>query len=186
VSAPGKADVYKTVVWSFVGAGVGMLVTSFAEFLYPPLGRDSQAFGHAFEFFFLNFIAVMWAQKLARYITFVNAICVLASASALILAAFVFLNGALDFHPTVQADALVSGKYVGGLRSGGPSLRLSIAWNQGRIEETVSVSRRAFSMAEPGDSVRVTIHPGLFSIPWYGSGVTLNGTATSDSTPDEH
>lgn len=184
MSASGKAEVYKTVVWSFVGAGVGMLVTAFAEFLYPPLGWESQALGHSSEFFFLTFLAVMWHAKLARYITFVNVICVLASAAAVILAAFVFLNGALDFHPTVQADALVSAKYQGGLRSGGPSLGLSIAWNQRRIEETVSVSRRAFSVAEPGDSVRVTIHPGAFSAPWYGSGVTLNDTATSESTPE--
>jgi hypothetical protein len=180
-----NAEVYKTVVWSFVGTSVGMLLTALAVALYPPLGWVSQALGHAWEFFFLTFLAVMWHSKLRRYIILVNAICVLASAAALILAAFLFLNGALDYQTAVQADALVSSKHVTRGRSPGPVLNLSIAWSQRRIEETLSVSRKTFSVVEPGDSVRVTVHPGAFSMPWYSKGVILNGTPTSDSTPDE-
>ena len=96
---------------------------------------------------------------------------VLASAATLILAAFFFLNGALDEHPPVEADALVSTKYVTRGKFAGPVLVLSIERNQTRSEETLSVSRETFSVVEPGDSVRVVVHPGAFSTPWYGKSI---------------
>jgi hypothetical protein len=179
-----KGEVYKTVVLSLAGVLLGMLLTALALALYPPLGWDSQVISHSLDFLVLTFLSVMLRDRLGRFGIFVDAICVLASAAALILPAFFLLNGALDFHPAAQSDALVSAKYVTHGRYAGPVLDLSIAWSQKRTEETFSVSRRTFSVVEPGDSVRVTVHPGAFSMPWYGRGVILNGTATSDSTPD--
>jgi hypothetical protein len=154
--------------------------------IYPPLGWDSQVFKHSYDVLAFTFLSVMLRDRMGRFGTFVDAICVLASAVALIIPAFFLLNGALDFHPAAQSDALVSAKYVThGRFAAGPALDLSIAWNQKRAEETFSISRRTFSVVEPGDSVRVTVHPGAFSMPWYGRGVILNGTATSDETPDK-
>jgi hypothetical protein len=167
---PRKAGVDKTVFWSFVAALAGMILTSFAQDLYPPLGWDPPARSLDLTFFALTFALVMLHDRLAQYITFVRAMCVLASAATLILAAFFFLNGALDEHPPVEADALVSTKYVS-RRYAERVLVLSIAWNQRRIEETLSVSRETFSVVEPGDSVRVVVHPGAFSTPWYGKSI---------------
>lgn len=125
---------------------------------------------------FLDFIAIPAAiaglivllGQLQRYITFVRAMFVLASAATLILAAFFFLNGALDEHPPAEANALVSTKSVTRGKFAHPYIVMAIAWNQRQIEETLSVSRETFSVVEPGDSVRVVIHPGAFSLPWYG------------------
>jgi hypothetical protein len=165
--APPKANVDKTVVSSFAGALAGVLLTLFAVVLFPPLAWDPQALLGFLAFTFISLIlSLMLRDQLARYITFVRALCVLASAGTFILAAFFFLNGALDEHPPVEVDVLVSTKYVSHGRNAGPRLVLGIAWNERRIEKELSVSRRTFSLAEPGDPVRITVHPGAFSTPW--------------------
>jgi hypothetical protein len=169
-------------------ACTGIVLTDSALGPYPPLGWDSLVLSNDLDFIALPgaiVLLLVLRGRLARYIIFVRAMSVLASAATLILAAFFFLNGALDEHPPVEADALVSNKYVTHGKFAGPILVLSIAWNQRRIDETLSVSRETFSVVERGDSVRVTVHPGAFSTPWYGEGVVLNGTARSDSTPDK-
>ena len=163
-----------------------MFVTLFAVLFYPPLGWDAQPFVDSMVLLFVTVLSIPLRVRLTRYVTLVRAMSVLASAASLILAAFVFLNGALDYHPPVEADALVSAKYAHGYKGSGPSLGLSIAWNQERIEEGIRVNRKTFAAVEPGDSVHVTIHPGAFSAPWYSNGVTLNSASTSDSSPDEH
>ena len=183
--APRKAEVDKTLYWSCIAAFLGMFLKLFAVLLYPLLGWSSQALGDVLGFWFVTVLSLMCSVRLARYITFVRAICVYSSTATFILAAFLFLNGVFDAHPPVEADALVSAKYVSHGRNPGPGLVVSMAWNQRQVEERFSVSRRTFSAVEPGDPVRITVHPGAFSTPWYSGGVMLNGTATSDSSPDK-
>jgi len=153
---------------------------NFALLFYPLLGWDSLVFSYVWDIIALPVVItvlLVWFGWLARYIMFARVIYVLCSAAILILTAFIFLNGALDEHPPVEADALVSTKYVTRGRFAGPVLDLSIEWNQRRSEETLAVSRETFSAVEPGDSVSVVVHPGAFSIPWYGNVVVVNGTA---------
>jgi hypothetical protein len=164
-------------------AVAGIFLTNSALGPYPPLGRDTLVLSHDLDFIALaSAIAVLLflLGRLARHISFVRAMFVLASATTLLLAAFFFLNGALDKHRPVEADALLSTKYVTQGKFTGPFLVLSIAWNHRRIEETLRVSREIFSAVEPGDSVRVVVHPGAFSTPWYG-GVLPSGSRASNS-----
>jgi hypothetical protein len=185
---PPKAGVDKTLVWSSVTAFVGIILTSFALGPYRPLRWDSLVFSHDIDFIaipvaIIGLLALL--GRLERYIAFVRAIFVSASAATLIVAAFFFLNGALDEHPPVEVEALVSSKYITSGKFAHPALALSIEWNQSRIEEALSVSRETFSIVQPGDSVGVTIHPGAFSTPWFNEDVVLNATVRSHSTRDK-
>ena len=51
----------------------------------------------------------------------------------------------------------------------------TLSWNRKRIEQNLGVNSETFSAAQPGDAVRVIIHPGAFSQPWY-SDVRLWGS----------
>jgi len=160
-----------------VASFYGIILTILALLLYPPLLRGSLVESYSFDLLLLPlaiFALFRLSDRLERYITFVRAISVSLTAATLILAAFLFLNGAFDAHPPVEADALVSSKFVTQGKFAGPALVLNISWNQERVEETLSVSRKTFSVVEPGDSVRVIVHPGAFSMPWYGKSVILD------------
>jgi hypothetical protein len=119
--------------------------------------------------------------RLERYISFVRAVFVSASAATIVVAAFFFLNGALDEHSPVEVDAVVSTKFITRGKFAHPALVLSIVRNQSRIEETLSVNPETFSMVEPGDSVRVAIHPGAFLTPWFSEDVLLSNDRARNS-----
>jgi len=95
-------------------------------------------------------------------------------------AAYYFLNGLLDANPAMEVPSRVITKDIGHGRYGGPVLVVSLSWNQKRIEENIGVSHEKYSAAEPGDSVRVVVHPGAFSQPWYDD-VLLSSTGKRDS-----
>jgi hypothetical protein len=96
-------------------------------------------------------------------------------------AAYFFLNGIVDTNPAIQVPSRVISKGVSHGRSGDiPYLDLSLSWNKVRIKQSIDVSRETLSSAEPGDSVRLVVHPGAFSQPWYGD-VLLPTDGTHDS-----
>jgi hypothetical protein len=149
-----------------------MILTVFATSRYPPLGWNSQVY--SVELVFLALMLVLLALSF-RLPQFIRALWVLTSGAALGLGAFLFLNGALDMHPPVEADALVSTKYVAHGKFTNNILVLNIAWNQGRIEQSLSVNSETFSAVEAGQSVHIIVYAGAFLIPWHGNGVDLYG-----------
>jgi len=87
-----------------------------------------------------------------------------------ICAAFLFLNGALDKYPSVQAQTRVARKSVTRGR-GGPSYSLIVtpSWRNGRADERLEVSGATFSMVRTGEPVLVIVHRGMFRLPWFSS-----------------
>jgi len=156
----------------------GFLGTLFGLMFYPPLRWDSIALDHLLDFIVVPAVIVFLLvrlNRLARYAVFVKAMLGLTSVILLVLSAFVFLNGALDKNPPVEARAIVSGKFVSHAKGPTPGLELTIEWNQQEIKKSIDVKRETFSAFEPGDYVNLEIHPGAFSTPWYGDGHILKG-----------
>jgi hypothetical protein len=85
------------------------------------------------------------------------------------LALLLFLNGWLDRSPWSEVRTTVIRKTV--LRGGrGTQYELAVStWRPGRSLEHFNVSSRVFDSAVVGKVVRVPLHKGFFSLPWFGS-----------------
>jgi hypothetical protein len=176
-------DIKETAYLCLIASGVGWAGTMIAIVLYPPLGGGTPALLLGPVIIIVPgaiVLVLMNYDRLERYAIPVRLMFVLVAAAAVMLAAFYFLNGALDGNPPVEAEALVLSKGVSYTGKYGASyvVELSVVWNRKRIEEGVSASRETFSVIEPGDSVRLAVHPGAFSTPWYGTGLLSNGQDT--------
>ncbi len=85
----------------------------------------------------------------------------------ILMVLFSILNGALDEHPTVEAQGIVVAK--DGVSRSGYGLDVSFYWDQKQFfTRGVRVGKTTYFAVEPGDSVHVVVHPGEFSQPWYG------------------
>jgi hypothetical protein len=106
---------------------------------------------------------------------------VIAATTLVVLAAYFYLNGILDLNPPVEANARVSQRFINTGKYGNVYvLKMTSSWNGKRFEDDdLDVSRETYSVSEPGDSVRVVIHQGKFSLPWY-SDVLPSSTPTHD------
>lgn len=114
-------------------------------------------------------LAFFYLDRLTRYWTLVILMIVLVAATFVTPPAYYFMNGILDGNPAREIPSIVLGKGIITGRGGGPYLVLSLPWNSEKINVRVRVYERTFSDAEPGDSVRLVVHPGAFSLPWYGN-----------------
>jgi hypothetical protein len=121
-------------------------------------------------------------DRLARYATLVRVMLAVAATTIVMLAAYFFLNGFLDGNPPAEAPALVLQKFIDtGKYGDGYYLQLTLSWNGKRYEnDDLIAGRKTYSITEPGDYVRVMVHPRKFSLPWY-SGVLPSVTRESSS-----
>jgi hypothetical protein len=108
-------------------------------------------------------------DRLTRYATFAMIMGVLVATSLVALAAFFYLNGRLDRNPSVEAEARLDQKFIEHTRYGPVFLlRVTFTWNGERFEyDDLAVNEESYIATKPGDSVRVIVHPGKFSLPWY-------------------
>ena len=110
----------------------------------------------------------LFADLRTRYARTTIALIILVAATFVMPTAYYFLNGILDGNPAKEIPANVLRKGISSGKGGGPYLVLSLPWNSETINVSVRVSSRTLSDAEQGDSVRLVVHPGAFSLPWYG------------------
>jgi hypothetical protein len=138
--------------------------------LYPPLFSNLQ------KLFIIPGISLaaalvllfLFADLRTRYAKTTIALIILVAATFVMPTAYYFLNGILDGNPAKEIPANVLRKGISSGKGGGPYLVLSLPWNSETINVSVRVSSRTLSDAEQGDSVRLVVHPGAFSLPWYG------------------
>jgi len=114
-------------------------------------------------------LAFFLQDQLTRYSTLVILMIVFVAATFVAPPAYILMNGILDGSPAKEIPSIVLGKGRPGYKGGRPYLVLSLPWNSEKINVRVGVYDRTFSDAEPGDSVRLVVHPGAFSLPWYGN-----------------
>jgi len=110
----------------------------------------------------------LFADLRTRYAKTTIALIILVAVTFVMPTAYYFLNGILDGNPAKEIPSIVLSKGISSGKGGGPYLVLSLPWNSERTSVSVRVSSRTLSDAEPGDSVRLVVHSGAFSLPWYG------------------
>jgi hypothetical protein len=179
-----KADIEETFFLTFPVALAGIIGTILAAAFYPPLKLNSLIAYMTPAIFFIPgaivFVLTV-CDRLTRWALFVRLMFVLIAAASVMPAAYYFLNGAMDGNPPVKVQALVSSKFLGqGRYTPAYGLVWTLSWNRERIEESSGVSHEEFSRVEPGDFVRVVVHPGAFSTPWYGGGLLSSGDDAID------
>jgi hypothetical protein len=167
---------------------VGLLGSMFAPQLYHPLNMSDQLLVFILSFSGILVVAVwiaMLSGRWMRYAVLVRVLIALAAATLILPAPYFLLNGILDGHTPVKAQAVVSSKHVEKSGRWGPLVNkyvvvFNLMWHDENIENEFTVSREDFDAAEPGDSVRVLIHAGEFAQPWY-SDAALASSLLSDS-----
>lgn len=179
-------DIEQTVTVAVIVGFGGMIATVFTVYSYIPLGSCWWA---AFTIAGLFFVPAVITYTLynidlaARYVTFVRVMLAVAAGAIVMLSAFFFLNGFLDVNPPVEVPALVLQKFIESGRNGEAHyLQLNLSWNGEKFDaDDLLAGRKTYSLTEPGDYVRVIVHPGKFSLPWY-SGV-LPPLVSHESNP---
>lgn len=122
-------------------------------------------------------------DRLTRYATFVVIMTVFVAVASATLPTYLYLNGILDSNPAAAAQALVPQKFIvhNGRYGDSYVLRTTFSWNGERFEnDDLYVNEETYLAIETGDSVRVVVHPGRFSLPWY-SRVLPSGSRESKS-----
>jgi hypothetical protein len=176
-------DIKETFYFCLCVALAGILALVVATGSYPPLKSNLLAVYMILAEFIIPgaivFLLVLSA-RLTGYASFVRIVFVLAATASVVPAAYYFLNGALDDGTPVESHAVVSEKYINNGRGAKYNLAWTLPWNHENIKGSIGVQSETFSIAEPGDSVRVMVHPGQFSQPWY-SDVHFRSRLTGDS-----
>lgn len=137
---------------------------------YPPLFSNLLVvyMVPAISFVIALVLAFFFLDRLTRYHKLAIASIIFIAATFVMPPMYYFLNGILDGSPAKEIGSIVLGKGINSGRYGGPYLVLSLPWNSEIINVRIRVKDRTFSDAEPGDSVRLVVHPGAFSLPWHG------------------
>jgi len=161
------AQIEKTFFPCLNVAAAGICGMSFAIFLYPPLGVSWVAV-YSWPAIALipapiGFVFVHW-RRLPRYASLFRLAIFLVAAAFVLPAPYYLLNGILDRNPPVVARAIVSRK-----PETGHNIEWTLPWNGKKIVQVSGVNHETFSAVEPGDAVRVVIHPGAFSVPWFSN-----------------
>jgi hypothetical protein len=170
----------RTFYICFVVGLSGFVETMFIIPEYPPIGSLSWL-----TYTILGLIVIPAAtvfvlynsDRLTRYASFMMIMAVFVAAALVALGGYFYLNGILDRNPSVEAVAQINQKFLEHTRYGPEFfLRVTFTWDGKRFEyDDLAVGEERYLAAKPGDSVRVIIHPGKFSLPWY-----------SDVLPPEH
>ncbi len=179
-------DIQQTITFSITVGFGGMIGTVFTMYSYVPLGSCSWVVFMVAALFVIP-AAIIFAlynyDRLTRYATLVRIMLALAATTIVMLAAYFFLNGFLDGNPSVETPALVIQKFIDSDGKTGDVhyLQLTLSWNGKNYEnDDLIAGRKTYSISEPGDYVRVIVHPGKFSLPWY-SGVLPSASRENNS-----
>jgi hypothetical protein len=169
-----KTEIDKALRLCFPLAFVGVFWLQIDSSLYPLLGPNSLMVSmipvvSLLVGFGLALLYLGIGKRIMRYATLIVLLIVSITATCLMTGGYFFLNGILDGKPALEVQSHVISKYISIGRSGGPNVLVNLTWNQQTVEEKFRVDRKTYSEAEPGDSVRIIVHPGAFSTPWYSS-----------------
>jgi hypothetical protein len=168
-------DIEETLTFSFLVGVFGMLAAVFSLGMYPPIGSCWWVVLTIAGLFVIPAVILyaFYDYDLAtRYSTALRFMLALAATTIVLLVPYFLLNGFLDVDPPVETPALVLQKFINSGRDGDEHyLQLNWSWNGQRFEaDDVVVGRATYAVSQPGDYVRVLVHHGKFSVPWY-SGV---------------
>jgi len=168
-----------------VGAAGAVAIPLVAVGLYLPIDWNPWMFYLPFALScapIVIYAVVILQPKALRSVLLVRLIFLGSVLPIILTVLFSILNGALDEHPTVEAQGVVVAK--DGASRSGYGLDVSFYWDQKQLfVRGLGVARKTYFAVEPGDSVRVVVHPGEFSQPWYGGLRVLDQPHETGRTP---
>jgi hypothetical protein len=143
--------------WNFLPLAPGVFGAFFAYNAYPLVAGRYLLIGIAF----LPFLLVSLMPRTAVY----------SGVALALLAAGLWLNGALDRVPPAYVKATVIQKmsFPGDRRRGAHYDVIVSSWRTGRSTEDFDVDLGLFRRTVPGKTITVEVHEGAFRLPWYGN-----------------
>jgi hypothetical protein len=174
------ADIEETFSLSFPVALAAITIGNIiAISIYTPLGPEWTRVYMipGVSFLFAVALSFVLRNQMPRYALLIRLTIVFVAVTCLLPATYFLLNGILDGDTPTEISSLVISKHIGQGTYGGPDLFVRLSWRQHMIEQAFRVDSKTYSAVEPGDSVRVVIHPGAFSQPWYSDRLLLNERA---------
>jgi hypothetical protein len=168
-----NSDIQRGFLYLGGAAVIGEFLFIGAIHKYPPLW----VFWFDFELilFVLLFPAfvmfVLYAlDQLERRVVQFGLVLLLAASVLPLRAGYIYFNGALDRHPPLIAQSVISDAHIEN-RKDGPRYVLGtyVFWNQGRIYQDFFVSQEIYYATHPGDAIQLALHGGAFSTPWAGA-----------------
>jgi hypothetical protein len=163
-------DIQRGFLFLCEAAVVGRFLFIGAIHKYPPLWIFPFDFRLIFLVMFIPGIImfVLYAQdQLERRVVQFGLVLVLAASVLPLRAGYVYFDGALDRHPPLIAQSVISDAHIEN-RQDGPRYVLGtyIFWDQARIYQDFFVSHDIYYATQPGDSIQLKLHGGAFSTPW--------------------
>lgn len=169
-----KAKVDKVLGLCFPLAFIGICWLQIDSSLYPVLGPNSLmvsmipvvslSVGFGFALLYVGI-----GKRIMRYSALVVLLIVSITGACPMTGGYFFLNGMLDGKAALEVPSHVISKYESIGRSGGPNVLVNLSWNRQAVKETFRVDRKTYLELEPGDLVRLIVHLGAFSTPWFSS-----------------
>jgi hypothetical protein len=143
--------------WNFIPLAPGLFGGYLAYSLYPFLDGRYVLIGVVFLFF----LSAALVPRAAAY----------SGLALALLAAMLFLNGALDRSPPAEIKTTVIGKAMvtGRVKRGTYYHVVVSSWRPGRSQEDFEVDSDIYRRAAIGRPATVELHKGCFGLPWYGS-----------------
>ena len=142
--------------WNFIPLAPGLFGGIFAYSVYPLLDGRYVLMGVVF----LLFLLAGLVPRAAAY----------SGLALALLAATLFLNGALDKRPPAEIKTTVIHRaMVTGSQNRGTHYHVVVSsWRPGRNEEDFEVDLGIYRRAVVGRPATVELHKGYFGLPWYG------------------
>lgn len=143
--------------WNFIPLAPGLFGAFFAYSFYPLLDGRYLLIGVVFLFFLLTAL--------------VPRASIFSGAALALLAATLWLNGALDKFPVDDVRATVIQKVVfTGSQSMGTRYCLTVSpWGPNGSQKEFDVDLSVFKRAVAGKTVTVELHHGYFGVQWHGN-----------------
>lgn len=139
-------------------------------YFYPPVDMNPVMFTGIVIFLvpMLTHIVLAVRHRLQFHAALVKKSYRVAACALVLFTGVLFANGALDQHPPKRVEVLVARKYVSsGRYSTSYSLDVVPSWRVGRSGERLEVSRATFSRVHTGAPAHLTLHQGVFGLPWF-------------------
>jgi hypothetical protein len=147
----------------------GLFGILIADYFYPPLDENPPVVLGLCLFFLpiLMQIVLIAHKRLPPNVDRLRRVYFYSGSVVVLIAVFLGLNGAADFYPARQVQTSITRKYVSRGKTTSYHLVVS-SWRPGRDEERFRVSSAKYQNVYVGEPIVVEVHPGLFTMPWYG------------------
>ena len=147
----------------------GLFGVLIASYLYPPLDENPPLLVGLGLFFLPLVVHVVLAvsKKLPLNFDLLRRVYLFSACSVVLVAAFLALNGAADRAPSRTVQTSVIRKYASRGRYSTSYHLVVSSWRSVGGSEKLRVNRETYYAMSSGQQIVVSVHSGVFALPWY-------------------